>query len=165
MKLIKGQIVKCKNIVLGKEIKCEIIDAKYNQDHAEVKLLEQFEGSYTVVNYKDIIIENQIKGSAAISFGKYEDINMFEEVEKRYISIDITTKSNIIENAEILLNNIIDKMESLDNNIKFSRCFAEMDTNSINDGFILEYEHGAAADTKDYIKDMFKQVKKELKIR
>ena len=165
MKLTKGQIVKCKNIILGKEIKCEIIDAKYSQDHAEVKLLEHFEGSYTVVNNKDIIIENQIKGSAAIAFGKYEDINMFEEVDKRYISIDITTKSNTLENAEILLDRIIDKMEALDNNINFSRCFAEMDANSINDCFILEYEHGEATDTKDHIKDIFKQVKKDLKIR
>ena len=114
-----------------------------------------------------VILEEKapIKGSASIKFSKYEDVNIFEEVEQRYIAIDITTKSNIIENAKILLDLIIEKMQKLDEEIKFCLCPSEVGNNSISDGFVLEYYHGEATDTKNYIKDLFKQVKKDLKIR
>lgn len=159
MKLTKGQIVKCKNIVNGKEIKCEIVNPKYNDVSAEVKILEHFEGAYAIVNHKDIIIENAIKGSAKIEFGKFEDD------EKRFLTIDIATKSNNIENAESLLDKITELMESYENYIKFSRCNATVGKDSISDGFILEYNHGEMKDTKEYIKDLFKQAKKELNIK
>lgn len=159
MKLTKGQIVKSKNIVTGKEIKCEIVNPKYNEASVEVKILEHFEGAYAIVNHKDIIIGNAIKGSAKIEFGKFEDD------EKRFLTIDITTKSNNIENAENLLDKITELMESYENYINFSRCHAEINENTISDGFILEYEHGEMKDKKEYIKDLFKQAKKELNIR
>ena len=42
---------------------------------------------------------------------------------------------------------------------------ATVGKDSISDGFILEYNHGEMKDTKEYMKDLFKQAKKELKIK
>ena len=139
---------------------------------SEVKELEkydiQIEEQWTEGETTKIYVtlsEKAPKGSARIEFSKYEKIDMFDEVEKRFITVDITTKSNNLENAEKLLDLISAKMEELDNDIKFHKCHAELDNNSIADGFILEFYYGEAEDTKKYIKDLFKQIKKSLGIR
>lgn len=49
-------IVKAKNIIIGKEVAVEIIDAQYNETSVEVKILEgNFAGKCAIVNNNDIV--------------------------------------------------------------------------------------------------------------
>ena len=166
MKLIKGQKVICK--INNKEVECEVINATYEtglttDKLAEVRMLSStFAGYCAVVSYNDLVVKNEIKGSAAIEFGKYVN----DDNEKRFLKVDIKVKSNNLDNAVIILDNIIDNMESQDSDICFNLCPAEYEyDNLIIDGFILEYEHGSMTDLKGYIKDMFKTIKLNLGIR
>lgn len=165
--MLKGQTVKCENIIIGKQIECKIVNPKYNETSIEVQIVEgNFKGQYAIVNLNDVIVIETIKSSASIEFSKYEVIDDYAETQEcRYIDINITVKSNNTTNAEMVLDNIIENMENLDSNIKFNRCIVELSETSVLDGFILPFEYGEMTDTKKYIKDLFKQVKKGLGIR
>lgn len=143
----------------GKEYRGEIIEKSNDCRNLDIYKVRLEDGRVCMAHI-DNIRDAKIKGSAKIDFNKFED-----DDNKRFLTIDITTKSNNIENAESLLDKITELMESYENYINFSRCNAEINENTISDGFILEYEHGEMKDTKEYIKDLFKQAKKELNIR
>lgn len=142
----------------GKEYKGEIISKGNDCRNLDIYKVRLEDGRVCMVHI-DNIRDEKIKGSSKIEFGKFEDD------DKRFLTVDITTKSNNLENAENLLDKITELMESYENYINFSRCNAEINENTISDGFILEYEHGEMKDTKEYIRDLFKQAKKELNIR
>ena len=137
----------------------KLTDIKELKDYS-IQIEEQWTEGSTIKMYV-ILTDKKIKGSATISFGTfYNDYN-----DKRYIAVDITAKSKTLENAKKILDIIIKKMEASEElEINFHRCPAE-EFNSINDGFILEYEHGEMKDIKQSIKDIFKQTKKDLCIR
>ena len=150
MKIISLQGKEYRGEIIGKSNDCRSLDIyKVRLEDGRVCMTH-------INNIRDV----KIKGSAKIDFNKFED-----DDNKRFLTIDITTKSNNIENAESLLDKITELMESYENYIKFSRCNATVGKDSISDGFILEYNHGEMKDTKEYIKDLFKQAKKELKIK
>ena len=129
-------------------------------ENFNIEVQDQWTEGTTIKMYV-LLSENKIKGSASISFGKFEnDYN-----EKRYLTVDITTKSSTLKNSKILLNAIIKKLETCNKlEINFYGCPAE-EGKTITDGFVLEYEHGEMTDIKQYIKDIFKQAKKDLCIR
>ena len=129
-------------------------------ENFNIEVQDQWTEGTTIKMYV-LLSENKIKGSASISFGKFEnDYN-----EKRYLTVDITTKSSTLKNAKILLDAIIKKLEACNKlEINFYGCPAE-EEKTITDGFVLEYEHGEMTDIKQYLKDIFKQTKKDLCIR
>lgn len=53
---MKKIIVKANNIIIGKEVEVNIIDANYNETSVEVKIVEgQFKGACAIVNKNDIV--------------------------------------------------------------------------------------------------------------
>lgn len=53
---MKKIIVKANNIIIGKEVEVNIIDANYNETSVEVKIAEgQFKGACAIVNKNDIV--------------------------------------------------------------------------------------------------------------
>lgn len=59
----KKQFVKCSNITIGKQLLCQVINPKYNDNSIEVEIIEGiFKGSYAIVNLSDVIIaDDEIK--------------------------------------------------------------------------------------------------------
>lgn len=118
---------------------------------------------------KKQVKENIIKASGKITIEKYEDVNMWEEVENRYLNyyITLTTKNGSKKNLESLYDKVVNFMENKDSDIKFNRCPTEeeeQDKIYYTDGFLIPYEYGNMKDIKEYIRDIWKETKKEFNI-
>jgi hypothetical protein len=114
--------------------------------------------------------ENVIKASGKITIEKWEELNTFDEVEKRYLdcTITLTNKSGSMEELEDLFNKVVDFMENADSDIKFLRCPAQLEEQNricYSDSFLIEYEHGSMKDIKEYIADTWKEAKKKFNIK
>lgn len=166
--MLKGQLVKCNNIIIGKQITCKIIDKYDNNltttEQYEVQIQEgQFKGQYATVKAEDIIADT-IKATAKIDFTNHTNYNDYEDIiNDRCILAYITVTSNNNVNAELVLDNIIDKMESK-YQFEFNKCY-ELADNQASDSFNMEFEYGKMNELKKEAKQIFKEIKKELGIR
>lgn len=110
------------------------------------------------------------KASASVEFGKYELTNFFDEVEARYMTVDIVLTAETEEGVEALWSKFADKLEEAsDLEIGWSTC-PTVDKNSNGswyyaESFCVPYEHGFMAEMKKDFKSDFKAVKKEMGIR
>ncbi|MDK0636911.1 hypothetical protein P5F55_13900 [Clostridium perfringens] len=106
------------------------------------------------------------KVSASIEIGKYVDLDIFEEVNGRYIAVDIEVKASSEEEVEKAFDLLAEKLEAVSSiEIDWSTCPTIDEYNGVwvySESFCVEYEHGYMTELKKEIKADFKAVKKEL---
>lgn len=110
--------------------------------------------------------EKKIKASASMTFGKYVDMDMFEEVNGRYMTVDVEVKASTEAEVEEAFDLLAEKLEaeaSVD--VDFAQCPTITEENGTwvyQDCFCLEYEHGSMTEMKKDLRVDFKTVKREL---
>ena len=169
--MLKGQLVKCENIICGKLVECKIVNPKIENEfttdiYVEVEIMEgQFKGQYAMVRVENIIAE-KVNASAKLSFRKHEDRNdYFDTIEDRAIFADVDVKASTIEEADLVLDNLIDKLQGK-YGYEFFRCGGQDDNLcTMYDTFVIEFEYGKMSQLKKEAREIFKDVKKELGIR
>lgn len=145
-KLNEGKTIYIFNLDFAKAIN-EIVEVN----------IEEKDGFYAVSK------KPQFKGSARLEFGKYEKVDMFDEVEERFIdaTITITTKD------EDMAMDILEALEK-ELGVEMLRCPSIDETKTgikLYDGFVMEYNHGQASSDKKDMMLAFKEAKKIIGIR
>ena len=122
-----------------------------------------------IARFAKVYAENnqkKIKASASMTFGKFVHMDMFEEVEGRYLAVDVEVKASTEAEVEEAFELLADKLKaeaSVD--VDFALCPTISEENGTwiyQDCFCLEYEHGSMTEIKKDLRADFKAVKKVL---
>lgn len=117
------------------------------------------------------IVEEQPKrkGSASMTFGKYEILDCFEEVEARFLTVDVLVKGKTKEEVEANFEALADRLVEVSNyTFEWSTCPTVDEYNGVwsyHEMFTLEYEHGFMTEMKKDLMADFKAVKKEMGLK
>lgn len=146
-KLNEGKTLYIFNIDFAKAIN-EIVEVN----------IEEKDGFYAVSK------KPEYKGSARLEFGKYEKVDMFDEVEERFIDATIT----ITTESEDMAMDILEALEK-EMGVEMLWCPSVDETKNgkvkFYDGFVMDYNHGQASSDKEDMMWAFKQAKKKIGIR
>lgn len=122
--------------------------------------IERFAKVYTENNRK------VIKASASMTFGKYVDMDMFEEVNGRYLAVDVEVKASSEAEVEEAFQMLAEQLEAEASvEIDWALCPTIEENNGVwsyQDCFCIEYDHGYMTAMKKALKAEFKAVKKVL---
>ena len=148
-------MVKAKNIITGKEINVKIINPTYDKNFVEVEIIDGvFKGQYAIVNKKDLITTTSVNNKTRAKM----EISKFNNEFDRALCLTIYS-----ENEEIL-DKIIDIFENR-LNIEFTMCPFEYECNMIGDSCYFDFKYGEMTEIKKNIKDLWKEIKKELNLK
>ena len=147
-------MIKAKNIITGKEINVKIINPTYNKNLVEVKIIEgKFKGKYAIVDKKDLITTTSVNNKTRAKM----EISKFNNEFDRALCLTIYSEN------EKILDKIIDIFENR-LNIEFTMCLFEYE-NLIGDTCYIDFEYGEMTEIKKNIKDLWKEIKKELNLK
>ena len=144
----------------NKKVWIETADDMYVVPAESVKIKEEGEGESPA---------EKLGGSASIIFGKYEQEDVFGEVDARFLTVDMEVKAKTKEEASDILETLSERLaEVSDVDITWA-CCPESDEYRgkayCSDMFTLQYEHGFMGEMKKGLMADFKAVKKSLGIR
>ena len=148
-------MIKAKNIITGKEINVKIINPTYDKNLVEVKIIEgKFQGKYAIVDKKDLITTTSVNNKTRAKM----EISKFNSEFDRALCLTIYSEN------EKILDKIIDIFENR-LHIEFTMCRLEYECNMIGDTCYINFEYGEMTEIKKNIKDLWKEIKKELNLK
>ena len=148
-------MVKAKNIITGKKVEVKVVNSVYDKNLVEVKIIEgKFKGKYAIVDKKDLITTTSVNNKTRAKM----EISKFDSEFDRALCLSIYS-----ENEEIL-DKIIDIFENR-LNIEFTMCRFEYECNMIGDSCYIDFQYGEMTEIKKNIKDLWKEIKKELNLK